>query len=64
MRHPFAIRHFHICKNRTERGILRTAGIDAKRNFPLCFIQVADTHLVEYLAVLRTLDAEIVFPAA
>ena len=52
VRHPFAVRQFHIGKNRPEGGVLRAAGVDAERNLSLCLIQVADTHLMERLAVL------------
>lgn len=61
---PFAVRYFHIRENRTEGRVLRTAGVDAKRNFPRCFIQVTNTHLMERLTVFRALDTEIIFSAA
>lgn len=35
MCHPFAVRHFHICKNRAEGRVLRAAGVNAKIFFPL-----------------------------
>ena len=64
MSHPFAVRHFHIRENRAEGGGLRAAGVDAKGYFPRGFAQVTDAHLMEHVAVFRTLDTEIIFSAA
>ena len=61
---PFAFGQLHIRENCTEGRVLRAAGIHAKPDFALRFMQMADAHLMERLTILRTLDAEIVFPAA
>ena len=56
---PLAFSQFHVRENRTERRILRTAGINAKTYFPLRFMQMANTHLMEGNSVPGTLKAEI-----
>lgn len=64
MCHPFAVRHFHVRENRTERRFLWAAGVDAKKYFPRRFAQMTDAHLMKRLAIFRALDTKIIFSAA
>ena len=64
MGQPLALRPFHVGEYRTEERILRAAGVDAEVDFPLCFMQVADSHLPEHAPILGTFDTKIVLSPA
>ena len=61
---PFAVRNVHMGKRRLKGRILRAAGVHAESDLIGRLPHMADAHLREMLTILRTLDAEIVLPAA
>lgn len=61
---PFALGQLHMGKDRPERRIFRTAGVDTELNLTFGFMQVADAHLVEPYAIRGTFYAKIILSAA
>ena len=61
---PFALGQLHMGKDRPERRIFRTAGVNSELNFPRSLMQMADSHLVEHHAVFGTFNAEVILSAA
>ena len=64
MRLPLALGNFGIAEHGAERGILRTAGIDAKQDFTAPVPQMADAELRKMDAVAAAFHAVITLPAA
>ena len=60
MRRPFAFGYFHICKCSLKWRIFRAAGIKTKLYFIICFIYMANSHLIEIDSIFRTLNTKIV----
>ena len=61
---PFALSQLHMGEFRTEAGIFRGAGIDAKGDPAAALMHMADAHLLKMLTVFGTLDAVVRFSAA
>lgn len=64
MRRPQAFTQGKVRKCRLKRGIFRTAGVYAESDRAVCGVQVADAHLTEINAVIRTFQAKIIVSAA
>ena len=64
VRRPSAFGKFHVGEYCPERGIFRTAGIDAETDFIPGVKEMTDAHLMEDVPIFRAFDAEVVFSAA
>lgn len=61
---PGALSDLHIREHCRKARVLRAAGINAKAYLPDAFPHMTNSHLRKMLAILRTLNAVIIFPAA
>ena len=64
MRRPLTFGQLHVCEYGTEGRIFRAAGIDSETDFSIRIEEVAATHLVENVSVLRVFQTKIILSAA